>query len=107
MTHKKKYVVDGNKVSEYNKEYYKKHRNEILKRAKKRLENNPDMNKIYYAKNKEKHGNYESAYYKKNRENILKQKKEARDRKKVSIVLMDEPEHDLEYHDKKCEGGIV
>ena len=88
MTHRKKYVVDGNKVSDYNKEYYKKHKNEMQKRSKQRLKDNPNMNKEYYTLNKEKHNEYEREYYKKNREKILKQKKEAREKKKVSIVLM-------------------
>lgn len=88
MTHKKKYIVDGNKVSDYNKEYYKKHKNEMNKRSKQRLKDNPEMNKEYYALHKKEHKKWGKKYYEKHREEILKQKAEARKKKKVSIVLI-------------------
>ena len=88
MTHKKEYIVDGEKMSDYNKEYYKKHKNEISKRTKQRLKDNPNYNKDYYVKNKEKHQEWSRQYYIKHREEILKQKKDARDKKKVSIILI-------------------
>lgn len=52
MTHKKEYVVDGNKISKYNKDYYLKHRDKLKARANKRLELNPNLNKDYYKKHK-------------------------------------------------------
>ena len=53
MTHKKEYIKDGNKTSEYNKKYYQDNRTKILSRANKRLVDNPDINKKYYDDHKE------------------------------------------------------
>jgi hypothetical protein len=52
MTHKKEYIVDGNKISKYNKDYYQKHRKKLKARAIKRLVLNPNLNKDYYRKHK-------------------------------------------------------
>lgn len=88
MAHKKEYRVNGEKVSEYNKKYYQRYRNKLNERSKQRLVDNPDMNKVYYAENKEHINELNKKNYRKNREKILKQKKEARKKKRVSIVLM-------------------
>jgi len=88
MAHKKVYKVDGDEVAKYNKKYYQKYKNKLNARAKRRLVLNPDINKDYYASNKEHINELNKKNYRKNREKILKQKKEAKKKKRVSIVLM-------------------
>jgi len=54
MAHKKEYTVNGDKVSKYNKEYYQRNRDKILKRMNKRVKDNPNINKDYYKIHKKK-----------------------------------------------------
>lgn len=57
---------------EYNKEYYKKHKKEMLENREKWLENNPNWKKEYYEKNKEKILKNNKEWQKNNKKQFIK-----------------------------------
>ena len=71
--------------TEYNKEYYQKHREEILQRQKENYnkEKNIRWRKKYSKKNKQKRKEYDREYYLKHREEKLKKAKEEYQKKKL------------------------